>query len=193
MSMPFVTDPQRSRQLAIGLLVVAVVGIVAAIAIPEWLLHRHYDAAVSDSLDKLDRFRRIAGTRPQVARQLDAMATRDPRKFFLRTGAAALSAAEASEAIRSLVESSGGRLITMGAPSSREEGRYRQVTVNVQLTANVFALRKILNTIETNTPYLFVDNLTVRTQVPAAFKPAPGAEPDMFVQFDVSGYAITGS
>jgi general secretion pathway protein M len=193
MSMPLVTDPHRSRQLAVGLLVAAVVAIVAAIAIPEWLLHRHYDAAVADSLDKLDRFRRIAGTRPQVARQLEAMATRDPRKFFLRTGAAALSAAEAQEAIRSLVESSGGRLITMGAPSSREEGRYRQVTVNVQLTANIFALRKIINTIESNTPYLFVDNVTVRTQVPAAFKPAPGAEPEMFVQFDVSGYAITGS
>jgi len=193
MSMALVTDPRRSRQLAVGLLVAAVVGIVAAIAIPEWLLHRHYDAAVAESLDKLDRFRRIAGTRPQVARQLDAMATRDPRKFFLRTGAAALSAAEAQEAIRSLVESSGGRLITMGAPSSRDEGRYRQVTVNVQLTANIFALRKILNTIESNTPYLFVDNLTVRTQVPSSFKPAPGAEPDMFVQFDVSGYAITGS
>jgi general secretion pathway protein M len=193
MSMPLVNDPHRSRQLAVGLLVVAVLGIVAAVAIPEWLLNRHYDAALADSLDKLDRFRRIAGTRPQIARQLDAMAARDPRKFFLRTGAAALSAAEASEAIRSLVESSGGRLITMGAPSSRDEGRYRQVTVNVQLTANVFALRKILNTIESNTPYLFVDNLTVRTQVPAAFKPAPGAEPDMFVQFDVSGYALTGS
>ena len=193
MSMPLVTDPHRSRQLAVGLLVAAVVAIVAAIAIPEWLLHRHYDAAVADSLDKLDRFRRIAGTRPQVARQLEAMATRDPRKFFLRTGAAALLAAEAQEAIRSLVESSGGRLITMGAPSSREEGRYRQVTVNVQLTANIFALRKIINTIESNTPYLFVDNVTVRTQVPAAFKPAPGAEPEMFVQFDVSGYAITGS
>ena len=80
----------------------------------------------------------------------------------------------------------------MQAPTSRDEGRYRQITVNVQLTANIFALRKILNAIETNTPYLFVDNLTVRTQVPANFRPRPGAEPEMFVQFDVSGYALTG-
>jgi len=57
----------------------------------------------------------------------------------------------------------------------------------------IFALRKILNTIESNTPYLFVENLTVRTQVPAGFKPQPGAEPDMFVQFDISGYALTGA
>ena len=192
-AMPFVMDARRGRQVAVGLLVLVVAALVAAIAIPVWLAHRHYDAALTESLDKLERYRRIAGTRPQVTRQLDAMASRDPRKFFLRSGAAALSAAEAQEAIRSLVESSGGRLITMGAPASRDEGRYRQVTVNVQLTANIFALRKILNTIESNTPYLFVDNLTIRTQVPAGFKPVPGAEPDMFVQFDVSGYTITGS
>ena len=72
------------------------------------------------------------------------------------------------------------------------EGRYRQVTVNVQLTANVVALRKILNSIETRTPHLFVDNLMVRSQVPSNFKPGPGAEPEMFVQFDVSGYTLTG-
>jgi hypothetical protein len=191
--MPLITDPQRSRQLAVGLLVAAVAAIVAAIAIPVWLLHRHYDAALAESFDKLDRYRRIAATRPDVARQLDAMASRDPRKFFLRSGAAALSAAEATESIRSLVDASGGRLITTGQPASRDDGRYRQITINVQLTANIFALRKILNTIESNTPYLFVENLTVRTQVPAGFKPQPGAEPDMFVQFDISGYALTGA
>jgi general secretion pathway protein M len=121
------------------------------------------------------------------------MASRDPRKFYLRGGPPALSAAEAQEAIRSIIESGGGRLITMGAPSSKEQGRYRQVTVNVQITANIFALRKILAAVESRTPYLFIDNLLVRTQVPANFRPAPGDEKEMFVQFDVSGYAIVGA
>jgi len=189
----FLRDPQRSRQAALGLLAAAILVVIAAIAIPLWMVHRHYDTALAESFDKLERYRRIAATRPQVVREIDAMASRDPRKFFLRSGAAALSAAEAQESIRSLVESSGGRLITMGAPAAREDGRYRQVSVNVQLTANIFALRKILNAIESNTPYLFVDNLTIRTQVPAAFRPGPGAEPEMFVQFDISGYAIPAS
>ena len=133
--------------------------------------NRHYDPALADSLDKLDRYRASPARGPQIARQLEAMRARTPRKFFLRSGAAALSAAEAQEAVRALVEPSGGRLITMQAPVSKEEGRYRQVSVNVQLTANIFALRKILNAIENNTPYLFVDNFMVRTQVPGNFKP----------------------
>jgi len=195
MSVPFAFagDPRRGRQLALGLLAAAVVAVLAAIAIPVWLLNRHYDAALADSLDKLDRYRRIAAAHPQVVRQLEAMGARDPRRFFLRSGAAALSAAEAQEAIRGLVEASGGRLITVSAPVSKDDGRYRQVSINVQLTASIFAVRKILHAIESNTPYLFVDNLMVRTQVPAGFRPAPGAEPEMFVQFDVYGFAQTGT
>jgi general secretion pathway protein M len=186
-------NPKQSRNLAIGLLVAAIAVIVAGVAIPIWLLHRQYDVALADNAGKYDRFRRIAGTRPELAKQLDAMRAKDTRKFFLRSGAAALSAAEAQEAIRGLVEAGGGRLITMQAPTSRDEGRYRQVSVNVQLTANIFALRKILHAIENNTPYLFIDNLQVRTQVPPNHRPQPGAEPEMFVSFDVSGYALTGT
>jgi len=180
----------RGRQLAVALLVAAIALAVAIVALPFWLLHRHYDVAIADSLDKLDRYTRIASTRPLVAKELEAIRGKDLRRFFLRTGAAALSAAEAQEAVRALVEASGGRLITMQAPVSRDDGHYRQVSANVQVQANIFALRKILHALENNVPYLFVDNLTVRTQVAGNFKPAPGAEPEMFVQFDVSGYAL---
>ena len=186
-------NPAQSRRAAVGLLLAATVAIALAVALPVWLLHRHYDSALADNIGKLERYERIAATRAEVAKQLEAMRSKETRKFFLRSGAPALSAAEAQETIRTLVEGSGGRLITMQAPTSKEEGRYRQITVNVQLTANIFALRKILHAIENNVPYLFVDNLTVRSQVPGNFRPQPGAEPEMFVQFDVSGYALTGT
>jgi len=186
-------NPKQSRQVAVGLLVAAIVAVIAAIAIPVWIVNWHYDAALDDATNKLDRYRRIATTRPEVARQLEAVRAKESRKFFLRSGATAMSAAEAQEALRAIIEANAGRLITMQAPTVRDEGRYRQISVNVQLTANIFALRKILHAIETNTPYLFVDNLMVRTQVPGNFRPGPGAEPDMYMTFDVSGYAQTGS
>lgn len=185
-------NPQQSRRAAIGLLCGAIAAIIAAVALPVWLLHRHYDAALSDATDRLERYSRIAASRPVVAQQLEAMRAKETRKFFLRSGAPALSAAEAQEAVRSIVEASGGRLITMQAPVSKEDGRYRQISVNVQLTANVQAMRKILDGIENRVPYLFIDNLTIRSQVPSNFRPAPGAEPEMFMQFDVSGYSPTG-
>jgi hypothetical protein len=186
-------NAEQSRQAAIAILFAAIAAAIAAIGIPAWLLHRHYNQALEEDFSKLERYRRIAGTRPDIARQLEAMRGKDPRRFFLRSGAAALSAAEAQEAVRNIVESNGGKLITMQAPVTREEGRYRMVSVNVQMTANIFALRKILDAIDASTPFLFVDNLMVRSQVPGSFRPQPGQEPEMFVQFDLYGYSLVNA
>lgn len=184
---------EHSRRLAVALLFVAIAAVIAAVGLPAWLLHRHYNLVLQEDLGKLERYRRIAGTRPEVARQLEAMRAKDPRKSFLRSGNVALSAAEAQETVRNIVESNGGKLITMQAPVSREEGRYRMVSVNVQLTGNIFALRKILDAIDASTPFLFVDNLMVRSQVPGSFRPQPGQEPEMFVQFDLYGYSLVAA
>jgi hypothetical protein len=66
-------SPDQSRRLALGIFAAAVLAIVAAIAVPVWLVHRHYDAAITDMTDKLDRYRRIATTRPEVVRSLEAV------------------------------------------------------------------------------------------------------------------------
>ena len=183
-------NPERSRRLAIGILVAVIAAATLVVLAPVWMLNRHYNEALDDYVGKLGRYARIAGTRAELTKQLDAMRLREPRKSFLRGPTGPLAAAEAQEAIRGIVERTGGKLITMQPPVTRDDGRYRAVSVNVQLTANIIALRAILHGIETNVPYLFVDSLSVRSQVPANFKPNPGAEPEMFVQMDVTGYLI---
>jgi len=181
------------RRMAAALLVAAVVALVALFAVPTWVLYQRYDRELSARTEQLERFQRIAAARPEVARRLEAMRTKETRRFFLRQGAAALSAAEAQEIIRGIVESSGARLITMQALPAKDEGDYRQVATQVQLAANIFSLRSLLHRIETHVPYLFVDNLMVKTQVPGNFKPGPGAEPEMFVTFDAHGYSPMGT
>jgi general secretion pathway protein M len=186
---------QQGRKAAALLLVGVALAVLALIVIPFYLLNRHYDAALEDLGGKLDRYRRIAASRGAATQQLEAMRALEPRKGFLRSGAPALSAAEATEAVRTIIEANGGKLITIQAPViAKEEGRYRQLTVNVSLSGTIFALRKILNAIETNQPALFVENLQVRSQVPVNYKPGPGvAEPDVYMQLDVSGFSVAGS
>lgn len=185
--------PNRERRMAVALLLGTILAVTAAFALPTWYLYHRYERELTDRQEKVDRFRRIAGTRAEVTRQLEAMRDKDSRKFFLRSGGAALAVAEAQEIIRGIVESSGGRLITMQPLPAKEEGRYRQVSAQVQLAANIFALRRILHSVETNAPFLFIESLMVKTQVPGNFRPGPGAEPEMFVTFDVHGYSLTGS
>ena len=183
---------QQGRKAAALLLVGVALAALALIVLPFYLLNRHYDAALEDLGGKLDRYRRIAASRGAATQQLEAIRALEPRKGYLRSGAPALSAAEAQEALRTIIEANGGKLITMQAPVSKDDGRYRQLTVNVQLSGTIFALRKILHAIETNQPALFVENLQVRSQVPPNYKPNPGAEPDVYMQLDVSGFSVLG-
>ena len=185
-------NPQQSRRMALLALLIAAVGIAGPIAFGVWKVNQYYESELASKRDRIERYQRIASTRQDVAKQLDAMRAKEPRKFFLRGGATSLSAAEAQEAVRAIIEQNGGTLITMQAPTSRDEGRFKQINVNVQLTATVQALRRILHAIETNTPYLFVENVMIRSQVAAQHRPGPGQEPQVFVHFDVTGYAPAG-
>ena len=182
--------PDKRRKAALAILAGVVLAMLAVVALPLWLAHRHYDEALDDIDRRLTRYERLAAARPALQEKLEAVRALGSRRYFLKASAASLSAAEIQERARQFVEGNGGRLISIQVGQPKEDGRFRQVTVTVQTNANILALRKILHAMETSEPYLFVDSLMVRSQVPPGFKATPGFEPEMFIQLDVSGYAI---
>lgn len=184
--------PEKRRKAALSFLALAVAVVLAIIAVPLWLSHRHYDEALDDIDRRLVRYERLAAARPELQQKLEAVRALGSRKYFLKASAASLSAAEIQERVRQFIEGNGGRLISVQVGQPKEEGRFRQVTVTVQANASIVGTRKLLYAIETAEPYLFVDSLTVRAQVPPGFKPAPGFEPEMFIQLDISGFALAG-
>jgi len=182
----------KRRKAALGLATGAAVLALAVVALPLWLAHQHYDDALEDIDKRLVRYERLAASRGQLEQKLEGVRALGSRKYFLKASAASLSAAEVQDRVRQFIESAGGRVISVQMGTARDEGKFKQVPVTVQANANILVTRRILHALETNEPYLFVDSLVVRTQVPPGHKPAPGFEPEMFIQFDVSGYAIPG-
>ena len=181
---------EKKKRLAIGLLAGSVALVLATFALPVWLVHRHYDDALEQIEQRLTRYERLAATRPELQAKLEAVRAINSRKYFLKSSAASLAAAEIQERAKNFVEANGGRPISVQVAAPRDDGRFKQLTVTVQLNANITALRKILYAIETSEPYLFIDNVMIRSQVPPGFKASPGFEPEMFIQFDVSADAI---
>lgn len=183
----------KRRKAAIGLAAGAAVLLIAVVALPLWFAHQHYDDALEDIEKRLVRYERLAASRGQLEQKLEGVRALGSRKYFLKASAASLSAAEVQDRVRQFIESAGGRVISVQMGTARDEGKFKQVPVTVQANANILVARRILHALETNEPYLFVDSLVVRTQVPPGHKPAPGFEPEMFIQFDVSGYSVPGS
>ena len=185
-------SPSRQRALAVLLFIVTIAAVLAIVLVPVILLHRHYDTAIADLSDRLRRYQRVAAQAPEIRVALVSMQQRDGRRFFLRNTATNLAGAELQELVKAAIEGNGGRITTSQNTTPREDGRFREIGVNVQFFATTPALQKILLAIESHEPYLIVDNLTVRPlNAFRGFKPVAGQEPELNVQLDVGGWAYT--
>jgi general secretion pathway protein M len=184
-------SPAQSRLLAVALALLVLIALVAVIVVPIVLAHMHYNRAIADSADRLQRYRRIAAQAPEYRKALDAMRSMDGHRFFLRNTAANLAGAELQEQVKSAIENNGGRITTSQNPPPRDDGAMKQIIANVQFFATTPALAKILYAVETQQPYLVIDNLSVRPlNAFRGFKPGAGQEPELNVQFDVIGWAL---
>jgi len=183
--------PARPRLLAVALLVVAVVLVLSVLLGPLLLLHKHYDDTIAELTDRIERYRRVAAQAPEYRQALDSMRQKDGRRFFLKNTAPNLAGAELQEQVRAAIESNGGRITTSQNQGPKDDGRFRQITVTVQFFASTPALQKILYALESQPPYLSVENMTLRPlNAFRGFRPAPGQEPEVNVQLDVAGYAF---
>ena len=183
--------PAQARALALGLLVAAVVLVLGVVLAPVLMLHRHYDDAIESWTSRLETYRRVAAQAPELRLALDAMRSKDGRRFFLRNTAPNLAGAELQELVKSAIEGGGGRITTSQSPAPREDGGFRQIVASVQFFATVPNLQRILHAIETREPYLALENVTIRpTNAFRGFKPAAGQEPEVNVQLDVAAWAM---
>lgn len=180
--------PRTNRAAALSLLALVVMVVIAAIAVPVYFAHEHYDAANTKMSRLLGAYTALNQTRPKLLRSVEVFRTRDAKKFYLKGATPALASAELQDIAKSIIETNGGRILSTQAMSNKDDNGYRQIAATMQMSMTIQNLRRVLYAMETKVPYLFVDSLIVRTQVPPGFKPAPGVEPELFVQFDVAGF-----
>ena len=189
-------NPKQSRALAVLLALLAVAILAIILTAPVLWLHLRYDRAIEDFQDRLLRYQRVAVQQTELQKALDEVKGKNSKKFFLKSTSSNLAGIELQDLARAAVENHGGRLSTIQIAPVKEEERYWQLTVNITLFANASNLQRILHVMETQQPYMLIDNLLLRPGTNAAFyrgaKPAPGVEPEMMITMDVSAYAVAG-
>lgn len=184
--------PTQSRAAALALLAAVLLLAAAVVATPLWLLHRRYDGALDDASTRLQRYARIIGMRDGLQKKSVEVAALGKTPHFLKSTSPALAAAELQEQARVVLEANGGKLNSIQILPPKDEGAYRQVSVTMQLTAPLSALKAMLYALESARPYLFIDNFTVRARVGFVARD-PAVEPDLTVQLDLTGYALKGA
>jgi hypothetical protein len=158
--------------------------------VPVVLVHRHYDDAIADFKDRLQRYQRVAAQGPEYRTALDALRQRDAKRFLLKNTAPNLAGAELQETVRAAIEGNGGRITTSQNQPVKDEGRFKQIGVTVQFFATTANLQRILFALESQQPYLLIENLSVRPiNAFRGFRPPPGAEPEVSVTLDVAAFS----
>jgi len=185
-------SPRQSRVLALAILVVMVALLVLVLGGPVFWAHHHYNSAIEQQTDLLARYQRIGAMRPDLVKQIDAVNAKVARKSFLKNTVPALAASEMQEIAKGVIESNGGKISSIQIPEHKDDGLYRKITVNVQMSGSIGVIQKIFYLFETQQPYFFLDNVSVRPLAGRMFRvvPVPGAEPEYVVQFDLYAYSI---
>lgn len=184
---------RQSRAAALALLLMVLAAVVLAVAMPLWLLNRRYDTAIEDAATRLQRYSKIAGMQDGLRKKVTEVKALGTTRHYLKNASPALAAVELQELVNSVLDANGGKLNSIQILPHKDEGMYRQITISLQLTAPLSALKAMLYKIESARPYLFINNFSVRSYAGFAPRPTPATEPELTIQFDLAGYALKGT
>jgi general secretion pathway protein M len=159
---------------------------------------------IADSEDQLSRFRRMIGTLPELRAELERVRSNESFKaFYFNAPTAALAGAELQRQVQDIVTAANGRLIsTQILPGPPEESPPR-VRVRTQIQGSTETLLDVLYNLEQARPFLFVDQVSVRSsarpQQPAADprgrairRPPVNPAGELTIRLDIFGFTLGG-
>lgn len=182
--------PLQSKSIALILLLLVIGLAVAAVATPAVMLHRHYDEAIENATDNLIRYRRFSEQAPAIKLEIDRISALNAKKFFIKTNNPSLAASDIQDAVKQIIESRRGKLLSVQILPAKDEGKYRKIGLTIQANVTPLALQQILHGIESRDPLLFIDSVSIRAGQGRLYRPQPGIEPEFGLQMTLHGYAI---
>ena len=156
-------DAKQQRQLAIGLLMLAVIVFLGVTAGPVWYANASRQAALDQAQERLQRYEQIATRDTELLPQYEAL--RQAQKSAgnqLRSDTAAVAGAELQRRVKDITAVHEAQIVsTQILPVASEEGFVR-IALRVRLRGVLPSLLRSIYDIETNNVHMFLDNLSLR-------------------------------
>ncbi len=182
------------RGLAVAILAVVILG-TYSFAIGPAVDGYTADRETIDQLSTVrGRYERAAREVPELSNRLEALRQRGTAKAgYLEGEDETVAAAVLQERLKSLLQQHGGVLKSTQVLNGKDEGPSRRISIRGNMTATLAALQRVIYDLEAGSPLLFVDNLDVRAGARVRGGADADQEPQLDVNFDVSGYLRRGA
>ncbi|HSF94342.1 MAG TPA: type II secretion system protein GspM [Thermohalobaculum sp.] len=181
--------PIVGRILALALLLglgvlVAVLGVL-----PFLDRVRTTDEALAFNREMVQRLSRSLADRGTYDAQIEALQARiNESGLYIRADTEPLAAAAVQEQLKRAVGQYGGELRSVQSLSSTREDTLTRVGLRIVMTGGVGPLIRVLHQLETGEPYLFVDNLLIKTDTRRRRRNQDEVPDVLSIRFDVYGY-----
>ncbi len=150
----------REKTIAVGVLALV---LLAAILIPALCLKTRADAA-EDLAEQQDMLARLEAAHQHIAKKgaAGAMASA-PATAFLSAQTPGLASAQLETYLSQLAVAQHASLISSGAAQANKADPAEIVRIQATLDMSYDALQPLLYQLESGTPYVFVDSMTLQT------------------------------
>jgi general secretion pathway protein M len=152
-----------------------------------------YRESIAQSQEMLAKYQRLDASRSKIDANLQELrSAQESEARVLKGGSTQLVGAELQNHLKGLIESHNANLVSMQVLPVREEQRFQRISMAVTLRATINALQPILFAIEDQSPYLFVEDLELRSNRGFIAESEEQAL-ELQVQFVVFGYMAIGT
>ncbi|MEE8279319.1 MAG: type II secretion system protein GspM [Alphaproteobacteria bacterium] len=188
-------SPLVSRSLAVAILVAALAALWVLLVAPVTEKFEGYGRSISHSRELLVRHLQIAAQRARLETELEELRrAQSSTGRFLEGGGIELVAAEAQNKVKNLIDANGATLKSTQILPAQEKDNFRKLTIRVTMSADTEALQRIFHALETANPYLFLDNIDIRSRRRRARRGRSVSQGELQIRFDLYGYLrIEGS
>ena len=175
--------------------------LIAAVAIP-WLEQAgRLDTAIASGAEQLGRYQRLIATLPGLRAELEQVnSNQDFKAFYFDAPTPALAGATLQRTVQDMVTAARGRLISTQLLPEEKTEQPARVRLRVQIQGSTDTLLEILYQLEEARPFLFVEQVSVRSSArpdaPTSAGPVrrpPAVEiGELTMRLDVFGFALGG-
>ncbi|MBI1733226.1 MAG: hypothetical protein HYR49_10750 [Gammaproteobacteria bacterium] len=186
--MPALTRGQHGAICA-GVTVVILALIHGVCVAPALALREHFGGRVEILEFQYGKMSHAGARVPELQAAIAALRGKPAdNAAFLGGKSPALAAAELQRHLEGVIESHRGSLKTARVMAAKKGETLPPVSLQVQVSLDVEALRDILHAVESGRPLLLLDNVLVRAREGGGSRRAPATAGNLDLQFTATGF-----
>ena len=174
-------------------------GLIAGIGLPWYQRLTDLDAQIDGATGQIQRYQRLLASIPRLRAELERERNNDEVKaYYFDAPTEALAGAQLQSAVQGMVQSAGAKLVNSQFLPAEAKEHPPRLGLRAQIQGDNNALLEILYDIEQARPFLFVEQLSVRSTTRrdrrrSSREPEPQVQQELTIRIDVFGYALGGN